>query len=290
MCTWCIWVPETHQQVVNEDSVDFRQRSKQYAPYIVLGRFKLATCGHILAPRTLFIHFYLASIVSTFHAGIVQQSMADYFPNGSLDVVDIPFKFGTAEATTEYALRAQRLMQELKTEYDRIILILTDHSDEDTRDLFIGPDESGIVTSAPVDNFFHELLTPFQEVVHGSTMYIAACGSIVNNEESFNRMHSTIAEFHISNALAFDAPRLQTVNIAEALVRSGRCKHFESHQICLGTLRLPAVGHGAANAVSPMWNSSEMGIRANLGWWVYVRVCIRDVGMTAMPGGPGHIR
>ena len=78
--------------------------------------------------------------------------MADYFPNGSLDVVNIPFEFGTAEATTEYALHAQRLTQELKTEYDRVILILTDHSDEDTRDLFISPDESGVVTSAPVDN------------------------------------------------------------------------------------------------------------------------------------------
>ena len=78
--------------------------------------------------------------------------MAEYFPNGSLDIVDIPFEFGTAEATTEYALHAQRLMQELKTGYDCIILILTDHSDEDTGDLFIGPDESGIVTSAPVDN------------------------------------------------------------------------------------------------------------------------------------------
>ena len=138
--------------------------------------------------------------------------MVDYFSNSGLDVVNIPFKFGMAEAMTEYALHAQRLMQELKTGYDCIILILTDHSDEDTGDLFIGPDESGIVTSAPVDNvsdwtyvffllwrwhyiqFFHELLTPFQEVVHGSMMYITACGSIVNNEESFNRMRSTIAK------------------------------------------------------------------------------------------------
>ena len=78
--------------------------------------------------------------------------MVDYFPNGGLDVVDIPFKFGMAEAMTEYALRAQRLTQELKTEYDRVILILTDHSDKDNGNLFIGPDESGVVTSAPVDN------------------------------------------------------------------------------------------------------------------------------------------
>ena len=44
--------------------------------------------------------------------------MADYFPNGGLDNVDIPFEFGMAEATTEYALHAQRLTLELKTEYD----------------------------------------------------------------------------------------------------------------------------------------------------------------------------
>ena len=103
----------------------------------VSGRFELVTCGCILAPRTLFIHFYLASIVSTFHAGIIHQSMVDYFPNGGLDIIDIPFEFGTVEATAEYALRAERLMQELEMEYDRVVLILTDHSDKDTGDLHI---------------------------------------------------------------------------------------------------------------------------------------------------------
>ena len=86
------------------------------------------------------------------HKAIIHQSMADYFPNGGLDVIDIPFEFGTAEATAEYALCAERLMQELKMEYNHVVLILTDHSDEDTGDLFIGPDESGVVTAAPVDS------------------------------------------------------------------------------------------------------------------------------------------
>jgi len=48
--------------------------------------------------------------------------------------------------------RRYNLMQELKMEYDHVVLILTDHSDEDTGDLFIGPDESGVVTAAPVDS------------------------------------------------------------------------------------------------------------------------------------------
>ena len=78
----------------------------------VSGRFELASGARILAPRTLFIHFYLASIISRFHASVIPQSMADYFPSGGLDVWDVPFKFSTAEVAEEYACRAESLMSD----------------------------------------------------------------------------------------------------------------------------------------------------------------------------------
>ena len=87
----------------------------------VLGRFELARSAWILAPRMLFIHFYLASIVSRFHASVIPQSIADYFPRGGLDVWDVPFEFDMAEAVEEYACRAESLMSDRKGEYERVV-------------------------------------------------------------------------------------------------------------------------------------------------------------------------
>ena len=77
--------------------------------------------------------------------------MADYFPSGGLDVWDVPFEFGMAEAAEEYACHAESLMSNCKVEYEHVVWVLTDHSDEDTGDLFIGPDEAGVVVSASID-------------------------------------------------------------------------------------------------------------------------------------------
>ena len=124
------------------------------------GNFE-TTCGRLLTPRTLFVHLYSKSIGSTFHAGIIQQSLADYFPSGSLDIFSVEFAFGTAEAAEEYALCAKRVVQGFDTGYDRIVVVLTDHSDNDTGDLWIGEDESGIMVAAPADQVRDQIFSLF---------------------------------------------------------------------------------------------------------------------------------
>ena len=42
-------------------------------------------------------------------------------------------------------------MSNRKGEYEHVVWVLTDHSDEDAGDLFIGPDEVGVVASASID-------------------------------------------------------------------------------------------------------------------------------------------
>ena len=140
----------------------FTRDGKRVLPHFlqVTGNFE-TTCGRLLTPRTLFVHLYSKSIGSTFHAGIIQQSLADYFPNGGLDIFSVEFAFGTAEAAEEYALRAKRVVQEFDTGYDRVIMVLTDHSDDDTGDLWIGEDESGIMVAAPADQVSDKIFALF---------------------------------------------------------------------------------------------------------------------------------
>ena len=151
----------------------------------VLGRFELARSAWILAPRTLFIHFYLASIVSRFHTSIIPQSIADYFPRGGLDVWDVPFKFGTAEAAEEYACRAESLMSDRKGEYERVVWVLTDHSDEDEGDLFIGPDEAGVVASASIDQVSFRTFACFCNAD-------VRCSSFVNSLRHSRRLYGAV--------------------------------------------------------------------------------------------------
>ena len=82
---------------------------------------------------------------------IIQQSLANYFPSSGLDIISVEFVFGVAEAAEEYALHAKRVTQEFNIRYDHIVVVLTDHSDDNTGDLWIGEDESDIMVAAPVD-------------------------------------------------------------------------------------------------------------------------------------------
>jgi len=116
------------------------------------GRFELGTCGCILSPTVLLIHFYLSLITSTFHAGIIHQSLLDYFPHSGLDTLDVPFDLGTDEAATEYTHHATYLIEGLRQDYEYVLIILTDYSDADRGDLFVGADGSGCSAAARIDN------------------------------------------------------------------------------------------------------------------------------------------
>ena len=154
----------------------------------VSGRFELARGARILAPRMLFIHFYLASIASRFHTSVIPQRIANYFPRGSLDVLEVLFEFGMAEAVEEYACRAESLMSNCKGEYEHVVWVLTDHSDEDVGDLFIGPDEAGVVASASIDQVSFRTFACFCNAD-------VRCSSFVNSLHHSRRLYGAV--YHI---------------------------------------------------------------------------------------------
>ena len=117
----------------------------------VTGHFEVATQGHILSPKMLFLHFHLTPIPATFHASAVPQSLSDLFPYGGLDMIDVLFVLGTDEGVAEYTCCAASLAGQLTEDYVHIIIVVTDHTNENTGDLFIGPDETGCMVSAVVD-------------------------------------------------------------------------------------------------------------------------------------------
>jgi len=118
----------------------------------VTGHFKVATRGHILSLKTLFLHFHLTPIPTMFHALVVPQSLSEFFPYGGLDMIEVPFVLGTDDTAS--------LVGQLTEDYVHVIVVVMDHTDENTGDLFIGPDETGCMVSAVVNEvstFFFSL-------------------------------------------------------------------------------------------------------------------------------------
>jgi hypothetical protein len=117
----------------------------------VSGQFEVATCSQVLSPTTLFIHFCLASLNITFHATIIHQMLQDYFPHGGLDVLEVPFQLGAKPTLEEYTHHTQALAEGLSEAYEYIMILLTNHSNNNTGGLFIGLNSTGHDAATPVD-------------------------------------------------------------------------------------------------------------------------------------------
>ena len=79
----------------------------------------------------------------------------DYFPHSGLDMLNVPFDHGMDEAATEYTCLATNLIEGLRQDYEYILIVLTDHTNEDRGDLFVGADESGCIAATHIDNVCH---------------------------------------------------------------------------------------------------------------------------------------
>lgn len=121
------------------------------------GKFELGTAAHILAPRTLLLHLRLRSVKHKFHFDILEQSLTEYYPdnaNGQFKAVSVSFDIGTDRAEAEWPNLANTVCQELTNDYERVIVAITTHSDQDTGDLFLGLNEKGKEVAARIDQVF----------------------------------------------------------------------------------------------------------------------------------------
>ncbi|KAN0088253.1 hypothetical protein V8E55_005310, partial [Tylopilus felleus] len=65
--------------------------------------------------------------------------------------------------------------------------------------------------------FLNVLWPPFKHLLDSAIIYFASCGLLVNNTESLTKLKACIEGFKFKHAVAFDAPRLQTMSTAELL-------------------------------------------------------------------------
>jgi len=91
----------------------------------------------------------------------MQHYLRDYFPPGHLDFLSIDFDLGTDERLANWPHYVSSLLAGLRTTYEHVVVLITDHTDCDTGDLFLGTDAFGKVNAARVDEVSSYFLTIF---------------------------------------------------------------------------------------------------------------------------------
>ncbi|KIK79540.1 hypothetical protein PAXRUDRAFT_276460 [Paxillus rubicundulus Ve08.2h10] len=142
---------------------------------------------------------------------MVCDLLAPYFPHGRFHFEEVQFNLGTNESIWAFTITAQSLASELSAgQFQQVLVGVTNHTDDKSRDFFLGFDVSvGHNVAASVNELLYLLWTLFKNLLHGAILYLFACGSIHCETESSLALQQSFTRFWFSHAIAFDAPHLQ---------------------------------------------------------------------------------
>jgi hypothetical protein len=110
----------------------------------VPGTFITSSNSTVHSPPTVLLHLRLHSIEHTAHFNVVEQLLSEYYFQGDTDlqVSDVPFNIGNAQALAEWNIEAGNLVAKLSG-YTHVIVFITTHADPERGDLWVGHDNSG---------------------------------------------------------------------------------------------------------------------------------------------------
>lgn len=111
----------------------------------------MGTMGQILCPPTLLIDLHFVDVQIKAHVAMIYAALQDFFPTGGFRLVSIPFDLGTDNAIADWPTVVGRHLKTLSLSYQHVLVVVTNHTDEDTGDMFLGADEMGKGHAAEVD-------------------------------------------------------------------------------------------------------------------------------------------
>jgi hypothetical protein len=102
--------------------------------------------SYYIAPRPL---LHRRSHQGTCRHGLC--ALQDYFPTGRFHLISIPFDLGTDITVADWPTVVGHRLKTISSSYQQVVIVVTNHTDEDTRDMFLGADEMGKGHAAEVD-------------------------------------------------------------------------------------------------------------------------------------------
>ncbi|KAI6142777.1 hypothetical protein BKA82DRAFT_25738 [Pisolithus tinctorius] len=199
VCNRCVTIPQEHLSNVSAPDVQFQcvnchwltswweQTVKPYwgfyhdgypvlpVPISVNRPLELSIRSRLLSHPTLVIHLRLTGIPAGGPVNMVTEVLAPYFPGGGFQFIDLEFDIATCAKLKKYNNRASHLMSKLSQfQFRNVIVGITDHSDTERGDLFIGKSSKGSYQALVPSECLSGLLSPFRSLLSGAMLFLFA--------------------------------------------------------------------------------------------------------------------
>ena len=92
----------------------------------------MGAVGQVLCPTTLLMDLYIVDVEIKAHITMIQASFQDFFPKGGFHSISILFNLGTDDAIANWSAVAARHIKTLLPFYQQVVVVVTNHIDEDT--------------------------------------------------------------------------------------------------------------------------------------------------------------
>ncbi|KAG2129402.1 uncharacterized protein EDB93DRAFT_1108692 [Suillus bovinus] len=235
MCTRCMLLPASHLHLIEQPGVKFRcvhchtlldKRSGDLTPFYgffkdgnpvlpsfipIVGQLQLSRRSQISAKPVLVIHFKLVGFEATASPiDMVNSYLSSFFPNGGLRFIEVIFDLGTDAKIIAYSQQYEKLAKEVMDDcnYQTMCIAITDHTDDNTGDPFLGYSRGSSYVSATVPDFMNSLLGPWGQLMQraeSTTLFFLGCGAIITQPEGFRGLRSSVVDHAFSHAVAFTA-------------------------------------------------------------------------------------
>ncbi|KAG1732857.1 uncharacterized protein EDB91DRAFT_1251594 [Suillus paluster] len=240
MCSHCIDIPSGAAHQLEADDVTFlcvychvgkeRHGRRGYSPYFGFYRNDKPLFPSFLPIRATLevsLHSQLSSTpVLMLHLVLVDHDMtggsfeltADflrpYFPSGGLEFQAVTFDIGNDTKIAKYQSDAARTVQSLlKSTWTRVVIAITNHTDNDEGDPFVGYEtKKKSYVSARVHTVLDILLSPWDPLIRGaaeSYLWLLSCGALINKPTSFACLQAAVINHRMTATIGFNAVRFQ---------------------------------------------------------------------------------
>ncbi|KII82889.1 hypothetical protein PLICRDRAFT_180935 [Plicaturopsis crispa FD-325 SS-3] len=183
--------------------------------------YQLSAKARVCTMPTIIFNFRISSISGpeTVGPAVLQQLKGYYLAEKGLMYIDLPFRIESRSDRERFTRGLDKHVDDLnnmRTPFQRVLLLITTHSDHDRGDLFtyMDPEDQNKSWALQVHQFSEAIFTDkFCNYVSTklATGFLFACGAVVTKEESHKELKDMAARLHLDDMLAFGAPHFHPI-------------------------------------------------------------------------------
>ncbi|KIJ62745.1 hypothetical protein HYDPIDRAFT_30335 [Hydnomerulius pinastri MD-312] len=140
ICVACHWKDDVLAGNVTPYQSFYRDAKAVLSSFpVIKGNFELSLRLCIYSKKTVIIHLQMHTIPPGGPVNILEEFLRPYhLHSGELQVFDVEFNLSTAAKRNAYARAASTISSQIHGSVDNTLITISNHTDEDSGDLFLG--------------------------------------------------------------------------------------------------------------------------------------------------------